>query len=80
MSKREIIGYSIRPIYSDDDVGHVMTAALQQCAVTGKMISSMGGGGIAISPEVYERLMSPEGKAFFADLQEDFSRGGAAVL
>lgn len=81
MSDKTIIGYQIIPIYPADP-GMVMTACLNTCDVTGKIVSSMGGGGrgYTVCPEVIKKMLSPEGKAFFSDLGENYDTGGAAVL
>lgn len=46
---RKIIGYKLSPVEPSSGFA---TAALLTCAVTGKTLSSSGGGGLAISPEV----------------------------
>lgn len=48
------IGYTLNPIRPSD--GGFMTAALMTCMVTGKMLSSSGGGTYAIAPEVFDLL------------------------
>jgi hypothetical protein len=65
-SKR-IIGYALVPVHAPDP-GMIMTAALMECPITGKMLSSMGGGGSPneiVAPEVVEKMFSDEGKRFF---------------
>lgn len=53
----KIIGYKILPINAGDDAGMIMTAALNCCFITGRIISSMGGGmSSSVVPEVMEVL------------------------
>lgn len=49
------IGYTLNPIRNSSD-GGMVTAAIMTCMVTGKMLSSSGGGAYAICPEVFELL------------------------
>lgn len=57
----KIIGYRIVPIKAGENAGMVMTAALNTCFVTGKLISSMGGGmSLNVAPEVVEVLKNDE--------------------
>ena len=52
------IGYMLSSIRLTD--GGLATAALMNCMVTGKMLSSSGGGSYAISPEVFDILQNDE--------------------
>ncbi len=68
--ERELVGWSLKPIYSDPDPmppGRVAfaTAAVMSCIATGEMIAGMGGPGYALSAKVVKSL--------------DRTRGGGAV-
>lgn len=78
----DIIGYRLVPITNEPlDAGMVTTTCIMDCAISGRMISSHGGGGgTVLSTQVVEKLFSPEGREFFGDCAEDFNTGGAAVL
>ena len=54
---RKIIGYKLSPVEPSSGFG---TAALLTCSVTGKMLSSSGGGSLAISPEVKQAITEDE--------------------
>lgn len=57
----KIIGYKILPIKASDGAGMAMTACINSCFVTGKIIASSGGGmATSISPEVMEVLKNDE--------------------
>ena len=51
----KLIGYSLHPI-SKKAAGGFATACLLTDMVTGKTLSTSGGGAYAISPEVFELL------------------------
>lgn len=59
--ERELVGWSLSPIYSDPDptppgyVG-VATAAMMTCIATGQVIAGMGGPGYALSAGVVKSL------------------------
>lgn len=54
------LGYKLVPI-KEERSGMVMTAALNTCFITGKVITSMGGGcGASMVPEAYRVLVDDE--------------------
>jgi len=54
----KIIGYSLSPIVPA--MGQMMTAAVRTCFVSGRVISSMGGGSAALHPDVVDILQNDE--------------------
>lgn len=50
----KVVGYTLNEIQPPS--GGFVTACILDCMVTGKMLSSSGGGCDAISPEVFEVL------------------------
>lgn len=59
--ERELVGWSLKPIYSDPDPtppGYMSfaTAAVMSCIATGEMIAGMGGPGYALSAKVVKSL------------------------
>ncbi len=66
MSDKKIIAYKLVPIYEPEVLGMV-SACMMQCAVTGQTLSTSGGGPEVISPKVYDKIKSTEGKTFLAD-------------
>ena len=59
----DILFYTLTPVRQAPD-GTIMSAAIQQCMATGKTLAGMGGGGIALAPEIVEALdMRQHGEA-----------------
>ncbi len=66
--ERELVGWSLSPIYSDPDPtppGYVSfaTAAVMSCIATGQMISGNGGPGYALSAKIVEQLDKTRGQS-----------------
>ncbi len=57
----KIIAYRLVPVTAPPP-GAMSTTAVLECAATGKVISSRGGGGVVISPEFYDRIMAGDFK------------------
>lgn len=55
MTTKRPIYYSLYPVY-EPKKDTFMNAAVQYCMATGKLLSGMGGGGLALSPEIVDAL------------------------
>lgn len=53
-----LLYYALRPVYAPKpgDPPQLATAAIVECLATGKQLAGMGGGGLALSPEVVDQL------------------------
>lgn len=55
MSDRKPIAYKLVPVY-EPPAGGIATAAVMSCALTGRVLSGMGGGGLYLAPEIVDEL------------------------
>jgi len=55
MSDKKPIAYRLEPVYQPAP-GQLSTAAVMQCALTGKFLSGSGGGGMYLAPEIVDEI------------------------
>jgi hypothetical protein len=66
MTEKTIIAYRLVPVYAAEP-DTVSTACLMQCAATGDILDSCGGGIEVISPDVRDMLVSGDLREVFRD-------------
>lgn len=54
---KNIIYYKLIPVYEPDE-NTILSAATVNCIATGKILSGMGGGCLAISPDIIDYMIS----------------------